>query len=78
LADEAVILDLTAGMYYGLNPVAARIWNLIQEPRSVREVRDTIVEEYDVDPDRAEGDLLVLLQDLAANDLIQVKDETAP
>lgn len=78
LADEAVILNLKAGVYYGLNPVAARIWSLIQEPRSVREVRDTLVEEYNVDPDRAEGDLLVLLQDLAARDLIKVKDETVP
>ena len=77
LAEEAVILNLKAGVYYGLNPVGARIWNLIQEPRTVHEIRDAILEEYDVDPDRCESDLLVLLRDLAAKELIRTKDEAA-
>ena len=77
LAEETVILNLKAGVYYGLNPVGARIWNLIQEPRTVHEIRDAILEEYDVDPDRCERDLLVLLRDLAAKELIRTKDEAA-
>ena len=77
LADEVVILNLKAGVYFGLNPVAARIWNLIREPKTVHEIRDAILEEYDVDAERCEGDLLVLLRDLAAKELIEVKDETA-
>ena len=77
LGEEAVILNLKAGVYYGLNPVGARIWNLIQEPKTVREVRDAIVDEYDIDPDRCQRDLLALLQDLEAKDLIKVRDEAA-
>ena len=49
LQGEAAILKLSSGIYYGLNPVGARIWELIQEPRSVREVRDTLTAEYEVD-----------------------------
>jgi hypothetical protein len=71
LAEEAVILDLKAGMYYGLNSVGARVWNLIQQPRTVQQVRDAIMEEYDVDPDRCERDLLVLLQDLVGRELVR-------
>jgi hypothetical protein len=78
LAEEAVILGLKAGVYYGLNSVGARIWNLIQEPKAVHEIRDAILAEYEVDPDRCERDLLVLLRDLAARDLIKAKDETVP
>ena len=77
LAEEVVILNLKAGVYYGLNPVAARIWNLIQEPKTVHEIRNAILEDYDVDPDRCEGDLLELLRDLAAKELIEVNEETA-
>jgi len=36
LAGEAAILNLKNGVYYGLDPVGARIWNLIQEPRKLR------------------------------------------
>ena len=35
LAQEAVILNFKSGVYFGLNPVAARVWSLIQEPRTV-------------------------------------------
>jgi hypothetical protein len=77
LAGEAVILDLKSGEYYGLNPVGARIWNLVQEPHTVSEVLSVIVEEYDVAPDRCEQDLLALVEELAAKGLIEVRNGTA-
>ncbi|PYN78477.1 MAG: PqqD family protein [Candidatus Rokuibacteriota bacterium] len=77
MAEEAVVLDLKAGVYYGLNEVGARVWSLVQEPRNVSEIRDAILEEFDVDPSLCERDLLVLLRDLAGRALIKVKDETA-
>ena len=76
LAGEVAILDLKSGVYYGLNAVGARIWNLIQEPKTVSEVRDALLEEYNIKPDCCEHDLLALLQELAAKGLIEVKDET--
>jgi len=77
LAEEAVILDLKAGVYYSLNDVGARIWYLIQEPKSVSDIRNTILQEFDVEPERCEQDLLRLLQDLAGKELIRVQDEKA-
>lgn len=76
LAGEAVILNLKSGMYYGLDSVGARIWNLIQEPKTVSAVLDTLLEEYDVEPDRCESDLFILLNDLAGRDLLEIKTET--
>jgi hypothetical protein len=77
LGEEAAILGLKAGMYYGLNAPGARIWSLVQEPRPVSEIRDVLLSEYDVEPDRCERDLLTLLQRLADEGLIEVKDETS-
>ncbi|HXG19017.1 MAG TPA: PqqD family protein [Methylomirabilota bacterium] len=76
MAGEAVILNLKSGIYYGLNPVGARVWSLIQEPKSVGNVLDTLLAEYDVEPDRCESDLMALLQDLAARELIKIEPET--
>jgi hypothetical protein len=73
LGKEVAILDLKAGVYYGLDDVAARIWNLIQEPRTVNEIRDILLEEYEVEPERCERDLLALLERLAAEGLIEAK-----
>jgi Coenzyme PQQ synthesis protein D (PqqD). len=75
LGDEAAILNLKDGVYQGLDPVGARIWKLIQTPRTVREVRDTLLEEYDVEAERCENDLTALLQELAKNDLIDIVDD---
>ena len=49
LGDDAVVLEFNAGIYYGMNEVAARVWQLVQQPRSIAEIRDVIVTEYEVD-----------------------------
>lgn len=76
LGGDIAILDLKGGTYYGLDAVGARIWNLIQEPKTVREVRDILVSEYEVEPGRCERDLIALLWRLAGEGLIEVRDGT--
>lgn len=77
LAGEAAILGLKNGVYYGLDIVGARIWNLIQAPVTVAAIRNVIMEEFDVAPDRCEHDLLYLLQKLCAEGLIQIENDAA-
>jgi hypothetical protein len=73
LGGEVAILDLKSGTYYGLDAVGARIWSLLQEPRTVEEIRDVLVREYEVDDERCERDLVALLQRLADEGLIEVR-----
>src|ERR1700676_2171404 len=75
LAGEAAILNIKSGVYYGLDPVGARIWNLMQEPRAVAEIQNAISGEYDVEPERCARDLFGLLNKLLEEGLIEVKDE---
>lgn len=75
IADESVILNLKSGVYYGLNAVGAWIWSQIQEPKTFSYLSEKIVAEYNVAPDQCDRDLLTLLQDLFAAQLIEVKDE---
>jgi hypothetical protein len=72
LDGEAVILSLDQGVYYGLNTVGAFAWTLLEHPRTVAELRDAVVEAYEVDAPTAERDLLELLADMAARGLVQV------
>src|SRR5579862_4696775 len=76
LAGEAAILNIKTGVYYGLDPVGARIWNLVQEPRAVADIQTAITNEYDVEPERCAKDLAGLLEKLLAEGLIEVKDES--
>jgi hypothetical protein len=77
LAGEAAILNIKNGVYYGLDSVGARIWDLMQQPRAVGEIQSAIVGEYDVEPTRCSHDLLSLLEKLLSEGLIEVKDGSA-
>ena len=70
VGDETVMLDLAKGTYFGLDPVGARMWQLLAEGKTLAEICDAIVEEYDVSRDAVEQDLLGLVADLMAQGLL--------
>ena len=70
LVGEAVILNLKSGVYYGLDSVGTLIWNLVQEPKTVTEIRKVVLEEYDVDPQTCERDIQAFLEDMAAHGIV--------
>jgi len=77
LGDDTVILDVKAGLYFSLDNVGAFVWQLIQEPRSVRDLRQAIGDAFEVDVETCERDLLALLGQLADRKLIEIRDAAA-
>lgn len=73
LGTEAAILQLDSGKYFSLNPVGARVWQLLACPKSVSELLATLLAEYEVPADRCRADLLALLQKLHAAGLVEVR-----
>lgn len=75
LGGEVVTLALNSGQYYGLEEVGARIWDIIREPKTVKEILDILLNHYDVEPERCERDLLAVLQEMADEGLVEIKNE---
>jgi hypothetical protein len=73
---ETAILHVREGVYYGLDGVGTRVWELIQQPIRVRDLCDRLVAEFEVERAQCEGDLLQLLDDLNAAGLIRIEDGT--
>jgi len=73
LGEEAAVLNLENSVYYGLDSVGARVWTLLQQPRSVGELRDTLLSEFEVEARRCEQDLLALLESMRSEGLIEVR-----
>lgn len=71
---NVVILGLKDGMYFELNEVGARVWNLIQQPRSVQSVVAELLQEYDVAAEKCEADVLSLAEDMATRGLVDFDD----
>ncbi len=74
LDGEAAILDVKDGIYYGLDPVGAKIWNLIQKPVVLEDVVKIIMNEYDVDKDRCTNDIFELVEELLDNRLVKINE----
>jgi Coenzyme PQQ synthesis protein D (PqqD) len=73
LEGEAVIVHLDSGMYYGLDPVGTRLWQLIDAHGQLHPVFDAALEEFDVEPERLQHDLLQLVSELAGRQLVVVR-----
>ena len=69
IADEFILVPIRQNVgdlesISTLNEVAARIWELIDGKKKVREIKDKIIEEFEVTPEQAEKDLIEYLQQL--------------
>ena len=73
LEGESVLLNLETGMYYGLDAVGTRAWQLAAADGSLRAVRDALVDEYDAEPAVIERDLLALADALVGKGLWTLK-----
>lgn len=74
LDGEVVILGFSSGSYYGLDQVGVFVWDLLQQPRRVADIRDAILERYDVELAQCERDLLALLAEFADKQLIEIEN----
>ena len=74
LGGEAVVLNLDTGIYYGLDAVGTQVWRLLQQPRSLAELRDHITDEFDVTADRCEADLHAFVGSLNSHGLLRPCD----
>lgn len=67
-----VVLDVDRGLYYGLNEVGTQAWTLWVEGLTLGQVESRLIAAYEVDSETLCADLRRLLEDLAANGLIDV------
>ncbi len=71
--DELVMADIEAGKYYGLNNIAAAIWQNLETKISVEELCKRLCETYDVTAEQCSSEVLAFLKDLETRNLIAVE-----
>lgn len=68
--DEAVMMSIEAGHYYGLNAVGARIWELLGTPQTVERLCERIRAEFDVDKQTCDAAILKFAEELIDNGIV--------
>lgn len=72
LGGDATVVTWKNDIYYGLDPVGKRVWQLIQEPVTVAQIRDVMKAEYDVEASQLEADIRDLLEQLVEQGLVEI------
>lgn len=72
LSGEVVLLNLQSGVYYGLDSVGSRVWQLLMESRGIDDVCATLLNEYDVSADALRADVERLVGELTDKGLVIV------
>lgn len=72
LNGEVAILDLDKAVYFGLQGVAAHIWDALQAPQSVNEILVNVMATFDVAPDVCRRDVVQFLVTLREAGMVEV------
>ena len=70
--DELVMMDGEQGLYFGLNPVARKIWELLETPMSYEKLLDSLTRLYEVDREQCQRDIEPFLLKMIEHNLVIV------
>jgi hypothetical protein len=74
VSGETVLLDLASEQYFGLDEVGTRIWQLLNDRKTVSEMVDILLNEYEVQRGPLEADVRELLRTLMEAGLIRAEE----
>jgi len=72
LGDGIVMLGLRSGFYYSLNASGAKIWEMVQSPRSISEIVTALQALYETDSERILQDVLYAVKDMLSHGLLEI------
>jgi len=70
LHDELVMMDIDRGKYYSLNNVSTRLWDLLEEWKSIDELCAVLTDEYDVKPEQCREEVSQILEEMQQLNLV--------
>lgn len=73
--NEAILINLSNGMYYSMGGVGALIWSLIVKRHTLSDITKTICSQYDVLNEKAFDDLQTLATELLKEDLVTLSQD---
>lgn len=74
--DEIVMMSVERGCYYSLDLSATRIWELLEEPTTLRSLCEQLVKEYEIDPETCRRDVVAFLDKLMEQEIVLLSPAT--
>ena len=70
---ELVMLDTDKSLYFGLDEVGRRIWELLEQPQSFEAICSALQNEFDVDPKTCRTDVRAFISEMAEAELVELR-----
>lgn len=75
---EAIMINLSTGVYHSMSKVGALVWELIERRYSLEEIVKTITATFDVFAGEVQADVESLVAELMQENLVSVLDQGTP
>ena len=69
-----VMMSIDQGRYFGLEGVGPRIWSLLEQPRSFRQLCEALLDEFEIAPEDCRREVTTFLEELRRADLVRFHD----
>lgn len=74
LAGQSVLLNIQTEQYFSLDDVGTRMWQTLIDKDSIQSAIDALQVEYQVEPELLQKDVKNLIEELLANELVEVSN----
>lgn len=75
--DEIILMHVDSGGFFSLGSTSRRIWELLEQPRTIESLCECLISEFDVPRDRCLADVVQLVMKLQERDLIDINRASA-
>lgn len=72
---EAIIINLSNGIYYSLDGVGGTVWQMIEHGYSIEEMINTISAHHKVSSEQVKADLEKLIEELVQENIVKLSNE---
>ncbi len=72
--NEIVMMHPESGKYFALNPVASRIWELLETPHNLNELVEKLLREFDVSRETCNNEVSTFLKEIIEKKLVDTTE----
>ena len=74
LAGESVLLNLKSEAYFSLDDIGSQMLSALLESESIQTAYNRLLEDFEVEPEQLQKDLLAYVEKLVKDELVKVID----
>ena len=78
IEDTLAAMSIETGKYYMLNATGGRIWELLDEPRTVAELCASLTAEFKITPEACRKEVIDFLSQLALREIVVISSQNQP